>query len=44
MVMQDPFLGIGHAALAARKCGVRKFIGFDLDPEYVERARRSIEE
>ena len=35
LVMLDPFVGIGHAALAAQQCGVRKFIGFDIDPEYV---------
>jgi site-specific DNA-methyltransferase (adenine-specific) len=34
-VMLDPFVGIGHSALAAKKCGIRHFIGFDIDPEYV---------
>jgi len=33
----DPFLGIGHAALGANESGiVSKFIGFELDPEYVK--------
>ena len=34
-VMLDPFLGIGSSALAAKECGVKKFIGFDIDPEYI---------
>ncbi len=38
----DPFLGIGHSALAAQQCGVRKFIGFDIDPEYVQVAREAL--
>jgi len=33
-VMLEPFLGIGHAALAARECGVRKFTGFEIDEGY----------
>lgn len=44
MTMLDPFVGIGHAALAARKCGVRKFIGFDLDAEYLSIARQAVDE
>src|ERR1043166_2660782 len=43
MVMLDPFLGIGHAALAAKQCGIAKFIGFDIDSGYVELARKNIE-
>jgi site-specific DNA-methyltransferase (adenine-specific) len=37
-VVMDPFLGIGHAALAASECKalVSKFIGFDVDEEYVK--------
>jgi site-specific DNA-methyltransferase (adenine-specific) len=42
LVMLDPFVGIGHAALAARECGVRQFIGFDIDPEYVAVARQAV--
>jgi site-specific DNA-methyltransferase (adenine-specific) len=41
----DPFNGIGHTALAAVGCGVGRFYGFDIDPEYhavtVERLRAS---
>ena len=38
-VVLDPFVGIGHAALAARECGVGRFIGFDIDEEYVTEAK-----
>jgi site-specific DNA-methyltransferase (adenine-specific) len=42
LVVLDPFVGIGHSALAAQQCGVRKFIGFDIDPEYVQVAREAL--
>ena len=34
----DPFLGIGHSAIAAKECGnlVSRFIGFDIDEEYLK--------
>lgn len=37
-VVMDPFLGIGHSALAAGACSdlVSKFIGFDIDEEYLK--------
>lgn len=37
-VVVDPFLGIGHAAFAAKDCGplVSKFYGFDIDEEYLK--------
>jgi site-specific DNA-methyltransferase (adenine-specific) len=38
-VMLDPFLGIGHSALAARDCAVAKFIGFEIDEKYLNEAR-----
>jgi site-specific DNA-methyltransferase (adenine-specific) len=41
-VMLDPFLGLGHAALAARQCGVKRFIGFEIDAAYVAWARHQI--
>jgi site-specific DNA-methyltransferase (adenine-specific) len=41
-VMLDPFLGIGHSALAAKQCQVGKFIGFDIDAEYVAVARGAL--
>ncbi len=37
--MMDPFLGIGHAALAAGECEVNQFIGFDIDEGYLEEAK-----
>lgn len=43
LVMLDPFLGIGHSALAAKQCGLARFIGFDIDPEYVAVARSALE-
>jgi site-specific DNA-methyltransferase (adenine-specific) len=42
--MLDPFLGIGHSAVAAKICGIREFIGFDVDREYISMARRNIAE
>src|SRR2546430_17170508 len=39
LVMMDPFLGIGHSVVAAKQCGIRHFIGFDIDPDYVKLAR-----
>ena len=38
----DPFMGSGSSAVAALRTG-RHFIGFDTDPEYVERAAARIE-
>src|SRR6266496_453281 len=42
IVVLDPFVGIGHSALAAQKCGVRHFIGFDIDPEYINIALKAL--
>jgi len=44
-VVLDPFLGIGHSALAAKECSdiVSKFIGFDIDEEYIRVAREVLE-
>ncbi|MGI9643468.1 MAG: DNA methyltransferase [Acidimicrobiia bacterium] len=39
----DPFIGSGSAAVAAVETG-RHFVGFDLDPEYLEIAERRIQE
>lgn len=41
-VMLDPFLGIGHAAIAAKVCHVARFIGFDIDSEYIRIARSRV--
>jgi site-specific DNA-methyltransferase (adenine-specific) len=42
LVVLDPFLGIGHSGLAAKQCHVRRFIGFEIDPEYMEVARAAL--
>jgi len=44
MTMLDPFVGIGHAALAAKSSGVSKFIGFDIDPDYLAVARKVLQD
>jgi site-specific DNA-methyltransferase (adenine-specific) len=40
--MLDPFLGIGNSAVAAQRCGVKKFIGFEIDETYLAEAKRRI--
>jgi len=40
--MLDPFLGIGNSAVAAQRCGVRKFIGFEIDETYLAEAKRRL--
>ena len=40
--MLDPFLGIGNSAVAAKNCGVKKFIGFEIDKEYLDEAKRRV--
>jgi site-specific DNA-methyltransferase (adenine-specific) len=40
--MLDPFLGIGNSAIAAHQCGVKKFIGFEIDDAYLTEAKRRI--
>lgn len=39
----DPFLGSGTTALAAMQCG-RNSVGYEIDPGYLKKARRRIEE
>jgi site-specific DNA-methyltransferase (adenine-specific) len=41
--MLDPFLGIGNSAIAAQRCGVKKFIGFEIDETYLAEAKRRVE-
>jgi site-specific DNA-methyltransferase (adenine-specific) len=41
--MLDPFLGIGNSAIAALRCGVKKFIGFEIDEAYLAEAKRRLE-
>jgi site-specific DNA-methyltransferase (adenine-specific) len=40
--MLDPFLGIGNSAIAAKRSGVKSFIGFEIDEEYLAEARRRV--
>ena len=40
--MLDPFLGIGNSAVAAQRCGVERFLGFEIDDAYLEEAKRRI--
>jgi site-specific DNA-methyltransferase (adenine-specific) len=40
--MLDPFLGIGNSAIAAQRCGVKKFIGFEIDKTYLAETNRRI--
>ena len=40
--MLDPFLGIGNSAVAAQRCGVAIFIGFEIDEQYLTEAKRRI--
>jgi site-specific DNA-methyltransferase (adenine-specific) len=40
--MLDPFLGIGNSAVAAQRCGVREFIGFEIDETYLAEAKRRV--
>jgi site-specific DNA-methyltransferase (adenine-specific) len=41
--MLDPFLGIGNSAIAALRCGVKKFIGFEIDEGYLAEAKRRVD-
>jgi site-specific DNA-methyltransferase (adenine-specific) len=40
--MLDPFLGIGNSAGAAQRCGVERFLGFEIDDAYLSEAKRRI--
>ena len=40
--MLDPFLGIGNSVVAAKKCGAKKFIGFEIDETYLTEAKRRV--
>jgi site-specific DNA-methyltransferase (adenine-specific) len=44
-VVLDPFLGIGHSAFAAKECSdmVSRFVGFDIDEEYIKVACQVLE-
>ena len=40
--MLDPFLGIGNSAIAAQRCGIERFLGFEIDAAYLAEAKRRI--
>ena len=40
--MLDPFVGIGNSAVAAQRCGLKKFIGFEIDGAYLAEGKRRI--
>ncbi len=40
--MLEPFLGIGHAAVAAGELGVARFIGFEIDEVYLNEAKEKV--
>ncbi len=42
--MLDPFLGIGNSAVAAQRCGVAKFIGYEIDATYLAEAKQRVSE
>jgi len=42
-VVLDPFMGSGSTAVAAVRSG-RHFVGYDTDPEYVDRATTRVKE
>jgi len=41
--MLDSFLGIGNSAVAAQRCGVKEFIGFEIDEDYLAEAKRRLQ-
>jgi len=43
LTMLDPFLGIGNSAIAALRCRVKEFIGFEIDEAYLTEAKRRID-
>ena len=42
--MLDPFLGIGNSAMAARRCSIPHFAGFEIDHAYINEAQRRVAE
>ncbi len=40
----DPFLGLGSSAVAAQNCGVKRFVGFDIDLAYLQVAQERLAE
>tara|TARA_R110000850_G_scaffold6593_11_gene25473 strand:+ start:99 stop:947 length:849 start_codon:yes stop_codon:yes gene_type:complete len=42
ITMMDPFLGIGHAAVAAGETEIGTFIGFEIDEAYMTEAKKRL--
>jgi site-specific DNA-methyltransferase (adenine-specific) len=42
-IVLDPFIGTGTSAIAAKRLG-RRFIGIDIDPEYVSITKKKLEQ
>jgi site-specific DNA-methyltransferase (adenine-specific) len=42
--MLDPFLGIENSAVAAQRCALREFIGFEVNEKYLAEAKRRVRE
>jgi site-specific DNA-methyltransferase (adenine-specific) len=42
LTVLDPFLGLGSSAMAAMECGIKNFIGFEIDQAYLDEARSRI--
>lgn len=42
LTVLDPFVGIGNSAVAALRCGVKRFVGIDIDASYLETAKSAI--
>jgi len=38
----DPFVGIGNTGIAARACGVKRFVGIDIDSVYLDQAKENL--
>lgn len=38
----DPFVGGGSSAIAAKRCGCERFVGIDIDAEYIKQTRYSL--
>ena len=43
-VVLDPFMGIGHSALAAAECRCAAFIGFEIDSDYAKIAKMELKD
>jgi site-specific DNA-methyltransferase (adenine-specific) len=42
LVVLDPFVGTGSSAIAAKRCGVKKFIGLDVCQPYIDAAAERV--